>query len=143
MIKIKKMSGIQILAKLIQYTWRASPFTFILLIITSVVMSGLGFLEILTIESLFDGAIAVANGTAAQVMYKPILMLLIILTITPVSECLEYLARGYFWRRGSGYMKALHHVRIHKMKSIDFEDSNNMDELQKASLGGEDAPTGL
>lgn len=143
MIKIKKMSGIQILAKLIQYTWRASPVTFILLIITSVVMSGLGFLEILTIESLFDGAIAVADGAAAAVMYKPILMLLIILAITPVSEWVEYLARGYFWRRGSGYMKALHHLRIHKMKSIDFEDSNNMDELQKASLGGEDAPTGL
>ncbi len=143
MIKLKKMSGIQILAKLIQYTWQASPVTFILLILTSVVMSGLGFLEILTIESLFDGAIAVANGAAAAVMYKSVLMLLIILAVTPVSEWLEYLARGYFWRRGSGYMKAQHHLRIHKMKSIEFEDSNNMDELQKASLGGEDAPTGL
>lgn len=139
----KKMSSIMVLAKLIKYTWCASPFTFIVLVITSLLMSGLGFLEIITIEELFDSVVNVANGAAIELIYKPMLVLLGILALYPVGEWLEYLARGYFWRRGSGYMKSLHHVRINRMKSIEFEDSHNIDELQKASLGSEDAPNGL
>lgn len=142
MIK-KKMSGINVLAKLIKYTWCASPLTFIVLVITSLLLSGLGFLEIITIEALFDSAVNVANGAAVELLYKPMLVLLGILALYPVGEWLEYMARGYFWRRGSGYMKSLHHVRINHMKSIEFEDSHNIDELQKASLGSEDAPSGL
>lgn len=139
----KKMSGIKVLTKLIKYTWCASPVTFITLVITSLLMSGLGFLEIITIKALFDSAVNVANGAAIEFIYKPMLTLLVILALYPVGEWLEYLARGYFWRRGSGYMKSLHHVRINHMKSIEFEDSHNIDELQKASLGSEDAPNGL
>jgi ATP-binding cassette subfamily B protein len=139
----KKMSGIKVLAKLIKYSWCASPFTFIALVITSLLMSGLGFFEIITIKALFDSAVNVANGAAIELIYKPMLVLLGILTLYPVGEWLEYLAQGYFWRRGSGYMKYLHHERINHMKSIEFEDSHNMDELRKASLGSEDAPSGL
>lgn len=142
MIK-KKMSGTKVLAKLIKYTWCASPLTFIVLVITSLLLSGLGFLEIITIEALFDSAINVANGASVEHIYKPMVVLLGVLALYPVGEWLEYLARGYFWRRGSGYMKSLHHIRINHMKSIEFEDSHNIDELQKASLGSEDAPSGL
>lgn len=139
----KKMSGITVLARLIKYTWCASPITFIVLVISSLFMSGLGFLEIITIKALFDSAIHVANGAVIELIYKPMLVLLGILALYPLGEWLEYMARGYFWRRGSGYMKSLHHVRINHMKSIEFEDSHNIDELQKASLGSEDAPNGL
>ena len=139
----KKMTGIAVVAKLIQYTWCASPSTFIVLVISSLLLSSLGFLEIITIQALFDGAVHVANGAALELIYQPMLVLLGILALYPVGEWLEYLARGYFWRRGSGYMKSLHHARINHMKSIEFEDAHNMDELQKASLGSEDAPNGL
>lgn len=139
----KKISAIMVLAKLIKYTWCASPVTFIVLVISSLFMSGLGFLEIITIEMLFDSAVNVANGAAIELIYKPMLILLGILVLFPVGEWVEYLARGYFWRRGSGYMKFLHHGRIDHMKSIEFEDSDNIDELEKASLGSEDAPNGL
>lgn len=139
----KKMSGIMVLVKLIKYTWCASPITFIMLVVTSLLMSGLGFLQIITIEALFDSAVNIANGAAIELLYKPMLVLLGILASVPVCEWLEYLAQGYFWRRGSGYMKSLHHVRINRMKAIEFEDSHNIDELKKASLGSEDAPNGL
>ncbi|MEW9053981.1 MAG: ABC transporter ATP-binding protein [Neobacillus sp.] len=142
MIK-KKISGIKVLRELFKYTWHASPLTFIVLLITSLLMSILGFLEIITIEKLFDSAVNVANGAAIEVIYRPMMVLLGILALYPVGEWLEYMARGYFWRRGSGYMKFLHHARINHMKLIEFEDSYNIDELQKASLGSEDAPNGL
>lgn len=138
-----KMSSIVILRKLIKYTWCASPITFTMLIISSLFMSVLGFIEIITIEALFDSAVSVANGAELEFIYKPMLALLCILALYPIGEWLEYLARGYFWRRGSGHMKFLHHGRINRMKAIEFEDSNNIDELEKARLGSEDAPDGL
>jgi len=142
-MKKKKISGTMVLAKLIKYTWCASPITFIVLVISSLFMSILGFLEIITIEALFDSAVNVANGATIELIYKPMLVLLGILVLFPVAEWVEYLARGYFWRRGSGYMKSLHHARVNHMKPIEFEDSHNIDELQKSSLGSEDAPNGL
>ncbi len=142
-MKEKKISAIKILANLIKYTWRASPATFVVLVISSLFMSSLGFLEIITIEELFDSAVNVATGAAVELIYKPMLVLLGILVLFPVGEWLEYLVRGYFWRRGSGYMKFLHHGRINHMRSIEFENAANIDELHKATLGSEDAPNGL
>ncbi|MCB2288930.1 ABC transporter ATP-binding protein/permease [Clostridium sp. CS001] len=139
----KKISGTQVLRKLIKYTWHASPTTFVLLVISSLFMSALGFLEIVSIKTLFDSAVDIADGAAVNLIYKPIIGLLAILVLYPFGEWLEYMANGYFWRRGSGYMKFLHHNRINHMKSIEFEDSTNIDELKKASLGSEDAPSGL
>lgn len=142
-MKKKKMSGIQILNKIVIYTWCASPVTFIVVAVTSLMLSCLGFLELYTIEKLFDGAVHVAEVNSIEILNKTIITLLIILILNPIIDWLEYLSRGYFWRRGSGYMKSLYHSRISHMKSIDFEDSKNIDELHKASLGSEDAPNGL
>lgn len=139
----KKMSGTKVLRRLIKYTWDASPLTFVLLVISSLFMSALGFLEIVSIKTLFDSAVDVANGVAIDLIYKPIIGLLAILALYPFGEWLEYMAQGYFWRRGSGYMKFLHHNRTSHMKSMEFEDSTNIDELKKASSGSEDAPSGL
>lgn len=139
----KKMSGTKILRRLIKYTWLASPITFVLLVISSLFMSALGFLEIISIKTLFDSAVDVNNGGEIDLIYKPIISLLVILALYPFGEWIEFMAKGYFWRRGSGYMKFLHHNRTNDMKSIEFEDSTNIDELKKASFGSEDAPSGL
>ena len=125
----KKISGIKVLARLIKYTWHASPITFILLVISSLFMSSLGFFEVITIQALFDSSVDVVNGAELKNIYKSMLVLLVILALYPFGEWLEYLARGYFWRRGSGYMKFLQHECVNKMKSITFEDSKNIDEL--------------
>lgn len=139
----KKMSGTKVLSRLIKYTWHASPTTFVLLVISSLFMSILGFLEIVLIKTLFDSIVNVANGEAINSIYKPILSLLVILALYPLGEWIEYMAKGYFWRRGSGYMKFLHHNRTSCMKPIEFEDSANIDRLKKASFGSEEAPSGL
>ena len=143
MIEIKKMSGIHILGKLMQYSWKASPLTFLALITASLVVSSLGFLEIVSIEALFDSAALAAGGAGITLLYKPLLVLLGILAITPVAEWMEYIVQGYFWRRGSGYMKSLYHKRVGQMSSIEFEDVRNLNELQKAIHGSEDAPSAL
>lgn len=143
MIEIKKMSGIRVLCRLLKYSWMASPLTFLALITTSLAVSSLGFLEIISIESLFDSAALAAGGAGIALLYKPLLVLLGILAITPVAEWLEYIVQGYFWRRGSGYMKSLYHGRVGQMGSIEFEDVRNLNELQKANSGSEDAPSAL
>lgn len=139
----KKMSGIGVIRRLIKYTWHASTITFVLLVISSLFMSALGFFEIVLIKTLFDSIVDVANGATIDLIYKPILSLLVILALYPFGEWIEYMAKGYFWRRGSGYMKFLHHNRTSLMKPIEFENSANMDRLKKASFGSEDAPSGL
>lgn len=139
----KKMSWTKVLRRLIKYTWLASPATFVLLVITSLFMSALGFLSIVSIRALFDSIVDVANGGAIDLIYKPIIGLLVILALYPFCEWLQYMAQGYFWRRCSGYMKFLHHNRTNDMKPIEFEDSTNIDELKKASFGSDDAPNGI
>lgn len=139
----KKMFWTKVLRRLIKYTWLASPATFVLLVISSLFMSALGFLEIIAIKTLFDSAVQVASGAAIGLIYKPIIVLLVILALYPFGEWLEFMAQGYFWRRGSGYMKFLYHNRTSDMKPIEFEASTNIDELKKASLGSEDAPSGI
>lgn len=139
----KKMSWTKVLRRLIKYTWLASPATFVLLVISSLFMSALGFLEIIAIKTLFDSAVEVASGAAIGLIYKPIIVLLVILALYPFCEWFEFMAQGYFWRRGSGYMKFLYHNRTSDMKPIEFEASTNIDELKKASLGSEDAPSGI
>lgn len=139
----KKMFWTKVLRRLIKYTWLASPATFVLLVISSLFMSALGFLEIIAIKTLFDSAVQVASGAAIGLIYKPIIVLLVILALYPFGEWLEFMAQGYFWRRGSGYMKFLYHNRTSDIKPIEFEASTNIDELKKASLGSEDAPSGI
>ncbi|MPM19988.1 hypothetical protein SDC9_66415 [bioreactor metagenome] len=76
-------------------------------------------------------------------MIAPILAILVILILNPFVEWLEFLAQGYFWRRGNGYMQSLFHNRINEMDLIDYEDVKKYDDIKKASLGNQEAPNGI
>lgn len=139
----KKMSNSKVFLKLIKYTWRASPLTFSVLIVVSLLFSVLRYSEIVVLQSLFSNILAVVNGSSYDIMIMPILAILVILILNPVAEWLEFLAQGYFWRRGNGYMQSLYHHRINKMDLIDYEDVGNFDDFKRARLGNEEAPNGI
>lgn len=141
--KTNSAKNLKNLLRLIQYIWLASPWVFILLLFISLFFSALGFYEIVTLELLFSTLLEVVQGAPQSVASKSLFYLLVILILNPVMEWLEFLIRGYFWRRGSGYMQALYHDRMSKLNLIDFEDSENFDVFKKASLGYEDAPNGI
>ncbi len=143
MNKGRKMSNSKVLLKLIKHTWLASPFTFLALIIASLLFSVLRYLEIVMLESLFSNTLNIINGAPYDIMLTPIIAILAILILNPVAEWLEYLAQGYFWRRGNGYMYSLYHERINKLDLIDYEDVENFDNIKKASMGNEEAPNGI
>lgn len=143
MNKGRKMSNSKVLLKLIKYTWLASPLTFLALIIASLLFSILRYLEIVVLESLFSNTLNIINGAPYDIMLTPIIAILAILILNPVAEWLEYLAQGYFWRRGNGYMYSLYHERINKLDLIDYEDVENFDNIKKASMGNEEAPNGI
>ncbi len=143
MNKGRKMSNSKVLLKLIKYTWLASPLTFLALIISSLLFSVLRYLEIVVLESLFSNTLNIINGAPYDIVLTPIIAILAILIFNPVAEWLEYLAQGYFWRRGNGYMYSLYHERINKLDLIDYEDVENFDNIKKASMGNEEAPNGI
>ncbi|EQB86330.1 hypothetical protein M918_15440 [Clostridium sp. BL8] len=143
MNKGKGMSNIKVFLKLIKYTWLASPLTFSVLIVASLIFSILRYSEIVVLQSLFDNILKVANGSTYDIMITPILAILVILILNPVAEWLEFLAQGYFWRRGNGYMQSLFHNRINEMDLIDYEDVKKFDDIKKASLGNQEAPNGI
>ncbi len=143
MNKGRKMSNSKVLLKLIKYTWLASPLTFLALIIASLLFSVLRYLEIVVLESLFSNTLNIINGAPYDIMLTPIIAILAILIFNPVAEWLEYLAQGYFWRRGNGYMYSLYHERINKLDLINYEYVENFDNIKKASMGNEEAPNGI
>ncbi|WBW94988.1 ABC transporter ATP-binding protein [Oceanirhabdus sp. W0125-5] len=143
MSKRKRMSNSNIFIKLIKYTWRASPLTFSALVVASLLFSVLRYGEIVVLQSLFSNILEVVKGAPFDIMIKPILAILVILILNPVAEWLEFLAQGYFWRRGNGYMQSLYHDRINRMDLIDYEDVENYDDFKKASIGNQEAPNGI
>lgn len=143
MNKGKGMSNMKVFLKLIKYTWLASPLTFSVLIVASLLFSVLRYSEIVVLQLLFDNVLKVANGWTYDIMITPILAILAILILNPVVEWVEFLAQGYFWRRGNGYMQSLFHHRINELDLIDYEDVKKFDDIKKASLGNQEAPNGI
>lgn len=143
MNKVKRMSNTKVFLKLIKYTWLASPLTFLALVFASILFSVLRYFEIISLELLFSNTVKIAGGADYNVMIIPILFILSVLMLNPVAEWLEYLAQGYFWRRGNGYMYSLYHNRISKLNLINFENAENFDKFKRASIGNEEAPNGI
>ncbi|MBI9011350.1 MAG: ABC transporter ATP-binding protein [Clostridiales bacterium] len=138
MLRIK-----DILKKVLVYSWLASPMTFILLMMVSLVFCVIKFLEVAIFEKLVEAVTHVYNGQDIEVLLPSIIALSAILILTPIIELIEFLVRGYFWRRGHGYMQGLFHKRIGKKPLIDFEDNNAFDQMKKARLGSSETPNNI
>lgn len=138
MLKIK-----DILKKVLVYSWQASPMTFVLLVATSFLFCVIKFFEIVVFEKLVDAVTQLYKGQDIEVLVPSIIALGVILILTPIIELIEYLVRGYFWRRGHGHIQALFHSGVGKKPLIDFENKDTFDQMNKANLGSSETPNNI
>lgn len=141
-MKTRKKLPFGTLIKLtLRHSWRASPPMFSALILSSILLCALQIIEIFAMKNFFDTIVTFASGAcrSADVIFAG-LPIAAILIFGPAVYIGEYLAQGYFWRRGSGYLLSLYHIRAGKLSLMDFEAANTFDDMKKAGLGSEDAP---
>jgi len=133
---------IKLAVNTIRHSWKAHPATFTALIFASLLLCAIQVFEIYAMRFFFDKAADFADGTSCfnDVIIAGIPIAAILL-IGPVIDILEYLAQGYFWRRGVNYLQSLFHLRAGKMPLGDFEISNTFNNMQKALLGSDEAPS--
>lgn len=132
-----------LLSKVIIYSWQASSITFLLLMLISGLFCGIKFLEIAVVEKLVAGVGQLVKNHDFQVIIHPVMLLGLILVLTPVLEFAEFITRGYFWRRGHGFMQGLFHNRVGKKTLVCFENQHALDEMKKASLGSSETPNSM
>ena len=135
-------SYIKVAAGSLANCWRAHPPLFVGLMIVSAMLCAIGVGELFAMRYLFD---TVAEYIGGYVSLNDVIMaavpMAIILVAGPIVNILEWLGQGYFWRRGSGYLMARHHERIQRIPLLDFEKSETFDQMKKAQIGSEDAPS--
>jgi ATP-binding cassette subfamily B protein len=137
----QKISIAKVFLNTLQHSWEASPAVFAALIVGSLLFCGLQVFEVYALRYFFDtvAIFATSAGEFADVLYAG-LPLAIILLLGPLVEILEYLAQGYFWRRASGYLLSLFHLRTGKLRLIDFETTHTFDDMKKARFASEGVP---
>ena len=141
-MKTDKVSYIKVAAGSIANCWRAHPPLFVGLMIISALLCAVQVGEIFAMRHLFD---SVADYIAGSLFLNGVVMaaipMAVLLLASPFINILEWLAQGYFWRRGSGYLMARYHERIQRIPLIDFEKPETFDQMKKAKTGSEDAPS--
>lgn len=140
--KKRKTSHIKVVASIIVNCWRAHPPLFFGLMIVSALLCAIQVGELFAMRHLFDSVAEFIEGFLPMnnVIIAAIPMAVLLLA-SPFVNILEYLGQGYFWRRGSGYLMAQYHEGIQRIPLIDFEKSDTFDQMKKAQIGSEDAPS--
>ena len=141
MMKDRKISYIKVAAGCIANCWRAHPPLFIGFIIISALLCAVQVGEIFAMRYLFDTIAKYIGGNAfINDVVRAVAPMAVLLVASPFVNILQWLAQGYFWRRGSGYLMARYHERIQHIPLIDFEKADTFDQMKKAQMGTEDAP---
>ncbi|MCL2158845.1 MAG: ABC transporter ATP-binding protein/permease [Oscillospiraceae bacterium] len=126
----------------IKNSWKAHPPVFAALIFSSLFLCAIQVFEIYAMRFFFDAVADYANGAKSfGDVTKAALPIAVILVLGPVIDIGEYLAQGYFWRRGVNYLQSLFHLRAGKMDMADFEVASTFDNMKKAELGSDEAPS--
>ncbi len=123
----------------LHHAWKASPVVFSLLIICSLMYCGIQVFEVYAMRTFFDTITHEGLTDITDVLLKGI-PVAVFLLLGPLVEIAEYLAQGYFWRRGSGYLLSLFHLLVGKLPLIDFEAGSTLDDMKKARFASEGAP---
>ncbi len=144
-MKSKKLRAGKIVLLTLKHAWAASRAVFGFLVAGSMVYCILQVAEVYAMRSFFDmvaevAASAGAGGRAYADIIRAGIPVAAILLIGPVTDVIEYLAQGYFWRRGSGYLFSLFHKRVGELRLIDFETTATFDDMTKAKFASEGAP---
>lgn len=128
------------IASLMKHSWKASPSTFMLLVISCSLICLVQICEIIALRNFFE-IITDFSQAKTEFNYLSIIPIAIVLISLPFIDILEYIGQGYFYRRGNGYLQSLFHLKVSKKKAIDFEEVSTFDTLKKATIGTGNAPT--
>ena len=138
----KKLPVFKLVINTIRHSWKAHPATFTALIFGSLFLCAVRVFEIYAMRFFFDAVANFADNTSSfDDVITAALPIAAIMLMGPVIDIAEYLAQGYFWRRGVNYLQSLFHLRTGKMPMGDFEISNTFNDMQKALQGSDEAPS--
>ncbi len=122
--------------------YRAHPPLFFALMAVSALLCAIEVGEISAMRTLFDAVAAHAGGKIAlSGVASASVPIAVLLIASPIVRTLEYLGQGYFWRRGSGYLMARYHARAAAISPVAFERAETFDQMTRARLGSEAAPS--
>jgi len=137
-----KIPYIKVVTGTIANCWRAQPLVFFGLMFVSALLCAIQVGELFAMRYLFDTAAVFAEGELSMGDVAMAAMPMAVLLIaSPFVNVVEWLGQGYFWRRGSGYLMARYHERIQRIPLLDFEKTETFDQMKKAQIGSEDAPS--
>jgi ATP-binding cassette subfamily B protein len=138
----RRIPYFKVITSTIVHCWHAHPTVFIGLMLASTVLCAIQIGELFAMRYLFDTVAGFIEGylLMGDVFTAAVPMAVLLIT-SPLVNIAEYIGQGYFWRRGSGYLMARYHERIQRIPLIDFEKSETFDQMKKARIGSEDAPS--
>jgi len=138
----RKIPYIKVVTATIANCWRAHPFVFFGLMVVSALLCAIQVGELFAMRYLFDTVVVFVEGELSMGdVAMAVVPMAVLLIASPFVNVLEYLGQGYFWRRGSGYLMARYHERIQRIPLLDFEKTETFDQMKKAQIGSEDAPS--
>jgi len=137
------MKNNKYLLKTLKHAWQASPKTFLALLGVSLTYAAIKFLEIKLFQALIEGVHLVYKGQGLKEVWPVLLGFSLVFFASPLLELVEFLVKGYFWRRGHGHLQGLFHDRVSQESLIDFEDKVTLDQIKKASLGSSESPNNI
>ena len=138
----RRISYFKVVISTIANCWRAQPLVFFGLMLVSALLCAIQVGELFAMRYLFDAAAEFIEGRLLMGdVFTAAIPMAVLLITSPLVNILEYLGQGYFWRRGSGYLMARYHERIQRIPLLDFEKSETFDQMKKAQIGSEDAPS--
>jgi ATP-binding cassette subfamily B protein len=139
---MKKLPMFKLVINTVRHSWKAHPPVFCALIFSSMFLVAVQVTEIYAMRFFFDTAADYAGGAVSfDDLAISALPAIAVLLFEPVAKIGEYLAQGYFWRMGVNYLQSLFHLRVGKMPLCDFEIPGTFDNMQKAYLGSDEAPS--
>lgn len=143
-MKNKGSNWIHMFSSSIEYSWKAGPFVFFSVIFSSAAKCIFQLAEIYLLQNLFYTITRFAGKECEiQYVYHVIFEMAVVMIISQIVELGEYLAQGYFWRRGNGYLHSLFHRHLSQCDAIEFENSDFLNAVDRACRGCEDAPEAI
>lgn len=130
------------IARIFTNTWKASKWTFIALIVSSLLLCVAQISEIILLQRFFDEmSLIVSQQTSVDSINRMIIYVGCLIVVIPIVEIFEYLSQGYFYRRGNGYTTSIFHLKVGEQPLACFDETETYEKIEKARLGTENLPT--
>ncbi len=138
--KKKENNVIQILKVMAPKCWKAAPFLWIAVLVTDIFSSMVAVAMVSLQQKLFDTVASVVAGSAE--VKAALIALAILIGVKLLDSTLNALSNempGVFFQKVSGKLSIELHEKISRLNPIHFEDTKSLDDINKATLGANNA----